>query len=1188
MDKYIFHINPIDFIFSGTIFTGLLFVLLLMFTKRSDQAANRFLGLALAIVVLWMMALPLPAINIRHHSYFTYWNSPPQFSLILGPLIYFYVLKKTRPEYSFRQRDLIHFSPLFLELVVWFLQTKQNTLAVKQLNTVLLSLAFISIIVYLCWSYNLVKTFRRWLKFNADGQDKYQLRWLRHLLVVFGITWLLWMSFIAISYFFYHQPGISFYYSLFIVLGMVVTAMGASTILRPVLNMPANVSLGLPTELAQRGDWLRKAVETGLHYQDPDLSLNSLAKAVGVHAHELSRIINLAIGKNFNDLINEYRILDVKRKMQDPAYDRITLFGIAQLAGFNSKSTFNRAFRQMTGKSASEYKSELKKVRPNYKLRPEPRFAPVISHQQTTPKWYDDKLNRNFMFKNYLKITWRNLVRNKAHTFINIAGLSVGVVCSLLIMLWVQNELSTDAFYKNSSRLFAVYERQYSDHKVRGNYNTPGPTAAEMKKVIPGVELATPFGFTQQNTFQAGEKKLKLEGNSAGEDYFKMFGYPLLEGNAQTALTGPVAVAISRKMAEIFYGSAHQAIGKTIRFNNSKDLKVSAVFENLPDNVSDKFEYLTSWELFLQDQDWAKEWGNNGPNTYLLLRPDANPAAIEKRIAHFLDTYSGVNRKTSPFIIDFGLQRYDERYLHGKFDERGNIAGGRIEYVKLFSIVAIFILLIACINFMNLTTARSVKRAREIGVRKVVGALRSSLIGQFISESLLITIAAVSISLLLLILILPLFNQITQKQIELPFRDTLFWLKLAAITLVTGLVSGSYPALFLSSFNPVRVLKGALTLSSGTTIFRKGLVVFQFVLSVVMVTGTIVISKQMNYIQSKNLGYDRENLVYIPIEGDLTAKYEVFKQEAARIPGVQMVTHISDNPTNIQMGTRGVSWTGKNPKEQIRFVTAAVGYDFIKTMKLTMVVGRDFSKDFPTDSAGYIINEAALKRIGYPDPIGQPITMWDKPGKIIGVVKDFHFNSLHQLIEPLIIRSGVTDIYGRFLVRTQPGKTREVMAGLEKICKELNPSFPFTYYFADEEYTKLYQSEQIVGKLSDAFSFLAIFISCLGLLGLAMFTAEQRVKEIGIRKVLGATIMSLFTLLSSEFLVLVIIALLIASPIALYAMTKWLQGFEYRTGIQWWVFGLSGGLIVLIALATVSFQAIKAALVNPIKSLRSE
>lgn len=780
------------------------------------------------------------------------------------------------------------------------------------------------------------------------------------------------------------------------------------------------------------------------------------------------------------------------------------------------------------------------------------------------------------------------MARSMAHTFINIAGLSVGVVCSLLIMLWVQNELSTDAFYKNGSRLFAIYERQFSDHKIRSGYNTPGPTAAEMKKVIPGVELATPFGFNQQNTFQAGEKKLKLEGNSAGEDYFKMFGYHILEGNAQTALTGPVAIAISRKMAEIFYGSAHNAIGKTIRYNNSKDLKVSAVFENLPDNVSDKFEYLTTWQFFLEDNSWAKEWGNNGPGTYLLLRPDANPAAIEKRIAHFLDTYTGVNRKNNSFFIDLGLQRYDERYLHGKFDERGNIDGGRIEYVNLFSIVAVFILLIACINFMNLTTARSVKRAREIGVRKVVGALRSSLIWQFISESLLITTVAVSIALLLLILILPLFNQITQKQIELPFHNTSFWLKLAAITLVTGFVAGSYPALFLSSFNPVKVLKGTLKLSSGSTMFRKGLVVFQFVLSVVMVTGTIVISKQMNYIQSKNLGYDRENLVYIPIEGSLQAKYEVFKQEALRIPGVQMVTHISDDPTNIQMGTRGVTWTGKDPKEQIRFVTAAVGYDFIKTMKLTMAAGRDFSKDFLTDSVGYIINETALKRIGYKDPIGQPLTLWDRPGKIIGVVKDFHFASLHRQIEPLVIRSGVTDIYGKFLVRTQPGKTREVMAGLEKICKELNPSFPFTYYFADEEYTKLYQSEQIVGKLSDAFSFLAIFISCLGLLGLAMFTAEQRVKEIGIRKVLGATIMSLFTLLSSEFLVLVIIALLIASPVAWYAMTKWLQGFEYRTPMQWWVFGLSGALIVLIALATVSFQAIKAALVNPIKSLRSE
>jgi ABC-type antimicrobial peptide transport system permease subunit len=440
----------------------------------------------------------------------------------------------------------------------------------------------------------------------------------------------------------------------------------------------------------------------------------------------------------------------------------------------------------------------------------------------------------------------------------------------------------------------------------------------------------------------------------------------------------------------------------------------------------------------------------------------------------------------------------------------------------------------------------------------------------------------------LLVLLLPVFNQITQKEIELPFNQPMFWIKLAGITLVTGLISGSYPALFLSSFNPVKVLKGTLKLDSGTTMFRKGLVIFQFALSVILITGTIVVSRQMAYVQSVNLGYDRENLIYISMNGELPPKYNTFKDEALRMPGIQSVTRISNTPTNIQNGTGGVNWTGKDPNVNIQFTQVSVGYDFVKTMKLKVLAGRDYSKAFATDSVGYIVNEAALKRIGYKDPIGQPLTFWDKKGTIIGLIKDFHFNSMHEQIKPLVIRFGEQESYGNILVKTQPGKTKEALASLESLCKQINPAFPFAYTFSDEEYQKLYQNEQIVTRLSNAFAFLAIFISSLGLLGLAMFTAEQRIKEIGIRKVLGASVGSLFSLLSSEFLVLVIIALLIALPVSWYAMSHWLQGFAYRTPMQWWMFALSGAVIIFIAMATVSFQAIKAALINPIKSLRSE
>jgi putative ABC transport system permease protein len=790
------------------------------------------------------------------------------------------------------------------------------------------------------------------------------------------------------------------------------------------------------------------------------------------------------------------------------------------------------------------------------------------------------------VIKNYLKVAWRNLVGNKAHTFINIAGLSVGLACSLLILLWVQNEQSIDAFHKNGDRLFTVYEIVHNNHKINGTYNTPGILADEMRKVIPEVEYATGMGFGEISVFRVGDKSLKIYGNSAGADYFKMFSYPLLQGTVQTALSSPASIAISRKMAEQFYGSPENAIGKNILYQNSKNFTVTAVFENLPKNVSQGFEFLTNWEAFLTNNPWAREMGNNGPPAYVMLRRDANAALVNRKVADFLASYWHLNRKTASFYIDLALQPYAESYLHNNLDN-GKPDGGRIEYVHLFCIIAIFILLIACINFMNLTTARSVKRAREIGVRKVVGALRSSLIGQFIGESLFITVIAVVISLAMIVLLLPLFNQVTQKQIELPFSQLSFWLTLAGITLITGLVSGSYPALFLSSFNPVKVLKGTLKLESGTTIFRKGLVVFQFVLSVILITGTIIVSRQMSYVQSKNLGYDKENLVLVMMEGELAAKYQLLKNNLLNTPAIQSVSRVSAPPTDTYGSTGAVNWTGKDTTLNTMFTQVGVGFDYLKTMKMALLSGRDFSRDFPTDTTNYILNESALKETGYKDPIGQPFTLFGKRGKIIGVVKDFHFHSMHTAIGPMVFKYG-EHIPGAVLIRTKPGKTQESVKIIENLCKQLNPAFPPSYYFVDEQYQQLYQNEQIINKLSNAFAFLAIFISCLGLLGLAMFTTEQRIKEIGIRKVLGASVQSLFGLLSKEFLLLVVIALFIATPVAWYAMDKWLQGFAYRTPLQWWVFAISGGLIILIAMVTVSFQAIKAALVNPIKSLRSE
>lgn len=742
-----------------------------------------------------------------------------------------------------------------------------------------------------------------------------------------------------------------------------------------------------------------------------------------------------------------------------------------------------------------------------------------------------------------------------------------------------------DAFHANGSRLYSIYERQFYDGKVEGGHYTPGLLPDEIKKVIPEIVASSGFAWEDESTFALGEKVSKLKGNHASEDFFKMFSYLLLEGNAQTALKDPSSIAISHKMAESFFGSTKEAVGKTLRFENKKNLMVSAVFEDVPRSSSRKFDYLITWKSFLKDNEWAKEWGNNGPSTLIMLRSDADPDRVRAKIKRFLDKYN--KEQGANFRIELGMQRYDDMYLRSNF-KNGLPDGGRIEYVRLFSIVAVFILLIACINFMNLATARSVKRAKEVGVRKVVGAVRSLLIGQFMGEAILLSFFAILLSLALIVVLMPGFNLLTGKEIPLPIHDATFWLSLLGLMLVTGLVSGSYPALFLSSLNPISILKGTLKLGSGAAWFRQGLVVFQFSLSIILIIGTIVVSQQVDYAQKKNLGYDRENLIYVPLEGELTKKYSLFKGEISRQPGIQLVTRMTQTPTNLSNGTGGVEWTGKDPNTTIMFTQTAVGYDFVQTMKLKLLQGRDLSKDFATDSVGYMINESALKKMNLKDPIGQPLTFWDKRGTIIGVLKDFHINSLHQPIPPLIIRLGEKEDYGSVLVRTEPGKTKEALASLEKVCKELNPKFPFTYYFSDEEYQKLYKSEQVVGQLSNYFAFLAIFISCLGLLGLATFTAEQRTKEIGIRKVLGASINSIVALLSKDFLKLVMLSNLLAWPLAWWAVHRWLEAFTYRTPIGWWVFAISGLMALLIAMITVSFQAIKAAMLNPIKSLRAE
>lgn len=782
-------------------------------------------------------------------------------------------------------------------------------------------------------------------------------------------------------------------------------------------------------------------------------------------------------------------------------------------------------------------------------------------------------------------VAWRNFRKGKLISAINLGGLTLGVTFCLIILLWVKDERSVDAFHQNTSRIYNIYEREFADGKVTHDYSTPGLLADELKKKIPEIQYATVFDRNNENAMRVGEKSIKYKGLYANQDFLKILTFPLILGKTENVLSGTTSIIISEKMAFDFFGSPDKAMGKTVRHDDRDDFIITGVFANVPDNSSMKFDFVINWQIFMQQRPWFTNFGNTSPFTTVLLKEGADPENVRSKIKNFLHDYDA--GEGPGYRLELDMQRYDEQYLYSNFKE-GYLSGGRIEYVQLFSIVAAFVLLIACINFMNLSTARSLKRAREIGVRKIVGAERRVLIVQFITEALFLSFIAVSAAVVVMQLCLPAFNSLTGKNLSLQWTDIIFWLELLGIALVSGLLAGIYPAWYISSFDPIKAIKGNLKFRLDAILFRKGLIVFQFTLSILLIVLTIVVSKQVEYIQSRNLGFDRDNLLYIPVEGNLINNYTVFRSVASKISGVKSISQMTSAPTSIDSWTGSAYWTGKNENERPSFAQISVGTEFVKTIGGTMLAGRDFSTNYKQDSANFIINETAAKRIGYKNPINGSLVFASVKGSIIGVVKDFHFRSAHEPMAPLVIRLSKGLDYGNILVKVDAGKTQDVLTSLEKICKNLNPNFPFAYQFADEEYGKLYVSETIVGTLSKYFSALAIIISCLGLLGLVIFSAEQRTREIGIRKVLGAGAPSIMGLLSRDLLVLVLVAFAIAIPLSWWAANSWLQSFEYRITVGWWNFAVAGIGTLIITMGTISVQLIKSAFSNPVKCLRSE
>jgi predicted permease len=790
------------------------------------------------------------------------------------------------------------------------------------------------------------------------------------------------------------------------------------------------------------------------------------------------------------------------------------------------------------------------------------------------------------MIKNYFKIAWRNLLHNKTFSLINIFGLALGMTCSLLIMLWLKDELKRDRFHANDKRLFRVMENQFYSGDISTFPASPGILAENIVKDVPEIEMASQMLWEEEPLFTVGDKFDKEKGRYVQKDFLRMFSFKLAKGDAATALARPDAVVLSKKLADKYF-KGEDPIGKMIKIDSKENVIVTGVLEEIPELSSLKFDFLMSYDIWFKKNDWAKEWGNNGPRCYVMLAANTSVDKVNAKIKGYIKT------KNKDSNVDLFLQSYGESYLYSNWDN-GKQNGGRIEYVRIFSVVAIIILLIACINFMNLATARSLRRAREIGVRKVVGAGKRQLVAQFIGESMFVSFLAILVSLTIVALILPSFNTLTEKHLSINLTDPSFLLILLGLTLVTGVISGSYPALFMSTLKPIVVLKGLLKFKPGATYFRKGLVVFQFALSIILILGMIVIYRQINFIHNKNLGFAKEDLLYMPLEGSLGKNFMAFKEELLKQPGIKNITSAQSSPLEVGSSTQGVRWPGKDTTKLILFSNNPITYDYVKTMGIQLIGGRDFDPSYSLDTMNYLVNEAAARKIGYKDPVGKELTMWGDKGSIIGLMKDFHHNSLHVPIEPLILRlfkgSWIKDngYWGNVIIRTEKGKSKQAIASMEKVFKQFNPGFPFRYYFTDDEIAKNYKAEYTVSKLSRYFAFLAIFISCLGLFGLVTFTAEQRTKEIGIRKVLGASVTGIVRMLSKDFLILVLIATVIAFPVAWWAMYKWLNDFEYRVDIGWWVFVVAGVVALLIALLTISFQSIKAAIANPVKSLRTE
>lgn len=788
------------------------------------------------------------------------------------------------------------------------------------------------------------------------------------------------------------------------------------------------------------------------------------------------------------------------------------------------------------------------------------------------------------MIKNYLKIAWRNLRKNRLFSFINIGGLAIGMAVSFMLLIYVYNEFSFDKNNVNGSRLYKVMRSQPSNGEILTGDATPVPLAPAMKKDFPEFDQITRTTWSQDRLVNYKDKGIKLSTLAADPSFLDMFSYKFIYGDKKTALSDLSSVVITESAAKAIFGDGNP-VGQDIKLDQQFPLKVSAVVADPPKNATFQFKMLINWDQISAEQSWVKtgSWGNYSFKTYAMLRPGASMDAVNAKLKNIIGRYDPVNKENTIFL--YPLLKY---HLYSDF-KNGMAVGGRITTVKLFFWLAIGILLIACINFMNLSTARSERRAREVGVRKAIGAARASLIAQFMGESLLMALISFLFAVGLVWVLRPVFHEVIGVTLLIPVGNAWAWLAALSVTLFTGLVAGSYPALFLSSFRPVKVLKGQVTQAKAVINPRKFLVVVQFTFAIGLILSSIFIYKQIIYAKNRPIGYNRFGLIELPVEGVMDKRFEDFRRDLVNAGAITDGAMTSMSIVNNGSSSWGITWQGQLPGEdKIPIDQMAVTYHFTGTYDVKLVEGRDFSKEYPSDTAAIILNQAAVKMMRFKEPLGQIVNYQGSPRKVVGVVENFMWGSPYEPVKPAIIgfMPGWT---GNISLRLNPNKSISAsMAIITNIYRKYNPDYPLDYRFTDERYNEKFSNEKVLGNMAICFTCLAIIISCLGLFGLASFSAEQRKKEIGIRKVLGATMGIIWVSLSREFFILVGISFVLGALLSWWAIAVWMRQFIYKTDISLWVFGATLVLSMLICSLTVSWQAIKAALMNPVKSLRSE